>query len=340
MAKGPLSCDNGWGGIGGFGLISTYEIQSTDVRDRRVALRLCLATREHGEVDLERHVSTFMAYARVMSIDLSRQWHCESEGRWLSACTCIESPGRTAMLLLPAGGGANGADGVALRQLVAHAIEQESSRDIRLLQALIEEDDSENRRVLEDAAFWEVAVLRYLELKLNRGLRHPAPRVPDGLDGGELEWIHYGPETHSAFGELIRATYEDGLDCPGLSNLREMEDVIAGHKASGRFDPRRWHLLRSGGGPVGCLLMGAHALLPIQELVYMGVHPSYRGRGVGRYMLDYCLYMAHREPCQSVTLAVDSNNLPARLLYEKAGFRLTHRRRAMIRPLHLSPEIT
>lgn len=319
---------------------SSYEIQSTDARDRRVALRHCLASRACSEVELEHHVTTFMAYARVMSIDLSRQWHCESEGRWLSACTCIESPGRTAMLLLPAGGGANGTQAGALRQLVAHAVEQESSRDIRLLQALIEVDDSENRRVLEDAAFGEVAVLRYLELKLNRGPCHPAPRAPEGLDGGAMEWIHYDPETHSTFVDLIRATYEGGLDCPGLSHLREMEDVIAGHKATGRFDPRRWHLLRSGGTAVGCLLLGAHALLPVLELVYMGVHPAFRGRGVGRYMLDYCLYMAYREPCQSVTLAVDSNNLPARRLYEEAGFRLTHRRRAMIRPFDQSPKKT
>jgi len=70
----------------------------------------------------------------------------------------------------------------------------------------------------------------------------------------------------------------------------------------------------------------------------MGVHPACRGRGVGRHILDYCLYAAHGEPCQSVTLAVDSNNQPARRLYEEAGFRLTHRRRAMIRPLTLTSE--
>lgn len=323
----------------GSGLMPPLSIQTTDPRETRVALRHCLAASDWNEIELERHVSTFMAYARSMSIDLSRIWHCESGGRWISSCVCIESPGRTAMLLLPAGG-TEGSDPGALRQLIEHAAGEESARDMHLLQALIELEDGVNRRVLEETGFRQIAVLQYLELTLKRGRGCSRPAAPAGFGRGDLEWRHYGPEIHSAFSDLIRATYEGSLDCPGLGAMREMEDVIAGHKSVGRFDPRRWQLLTCAGAAAGCLLLGAHPLLPMLELVYMGVHPAFRGGGLGRFILDYGLYMTHRESCRSMTLAVDANNEPARRLYERAGFRRTHSRRAMIRPLRLSPEKT
>ena len=61
--------------------------------------------------------------------------------------------------------------------------------------------------------------------------------------------------------------------------------------------------------------------MPSLELAYMGIHPHFRGKGLGRLLLLRGLAQARREGFASVTLAVDSNNGPALSLYESMGFR-------------------
>ena len=47
----------------------------------------------------------------------------------------------------------------------------------------------------------------------------------------------YQPENHALFAAAIQESYRDTLDCPALSGLRDIEDVIAGHQSVGTFDP-------------------------------------------------------------------------------------------------------
>lgn len=316
--------------------MSAISIKPVPSHQLRKALRLSLAGQDHSGAALELRVNTFLEYARALSFDLSRQWFCESNGRPIAACTCIESPGRTAMLLLPSGSAA-GNDPQARHQLIEHVIAEESKRDVRLLQALIELDDDPVRASLERAGFREIAVLLYLEVDLSKS---PARSIstPVALREQSTDWIHYDDESHRKFADLIEATYEDGLDCPGLSELRDIEDVISGHKAAGRFDPTRWLLLECDGAPVACVLLSESPLRRMLELVYMGVRPEARGTGIGRYVLGKALELAQSQSYQGITLAVDSRNAPARSLYEAAGFKTTHSRRAMIRPLGLTSE--
>lgn len=51
------------------------------------------------------------------------------------------------------------------------------------------------------------------------------------------------------------------------------------------------------------------------------VHPRRRGRGVGRTMLDFAARYAAEQGVKSLRLDVYEKNLPARRLYESAGFR-------------------
>jgi len=312
--------------------MSTISIRPVQPHQRRQALRLSLA----GELGaaLEHRVNALLEYARALSLDMSRQWFLEKGGRAISACTCIESPGRTAMLVFPVGR-FFGADLEALRQLIEHVAAEESKRDICLLQALIEVDDEEGRQALEGAGFRQIAVLLYLEMKW-KGAAQATATPPVELQRRSWEWISYSEASSRKFANLIEATYECGLDCPGLSELRDIDDVIAGHKAAGRFDPRRWSLLECDGKPKACILLSENPLRPVLEVVYMGVHPSIRGKGVGQYVLDYGLQLARAEGFGGVTLAVDSGNHPARALYRSVGFEQTHRRRAMIRSLGLT----
>ena len=316
--------------------MSAISIKPVPSHLLRKALRLSLAGQDHSAAALELRVNTFLEYARALSFDLSRQWFCESNGRPIAACTCVESPGRTAMLLLPSRPAA-GSDPLARHQLIEHVIAEESKRDIRLLQALIELEDDQVRLSLERTGFREIAVLLYLELNLpNSPLANIS--TPVALQDKSTNWTHYDDDSHGDFADLIEATYEGGLDCPGLSELRDIDDVISGHKAAGRFDPTRWLLLERGGAAVACVLLSESPLRPMLELVYMGVRPEARGKGIGRCVLGKALDLAQSQAYQGITLAVDSRNSPARSLYETAGFKATHRRRAMIRPLGLTSE--
>jgi len=305
------------------------EIKAASPNDLRKVLRLTLATRHQPATDLERHVTTFIRFAREMALDLSRNWVCMDGDHMVAACSCIETPGRTAMLLLP-NLGASKTRTRTISDMVRHVIGRESTRDIRLMQCLIQPDDVEARTTLEHVGFRHVATLTYMEWKDAGRVSPQEAMLPAGIQESSMEWITYDDAHHGEFARLIEDTYHDTLDCPDLCGLRDINDVIAGHKAAGRFLPHRWLLLRYRGRPVGCILLGENTLRPALELVYMGIHPDWRRTGVGRFLLSHGLSMARREGFTAVTLAVDDTNKPALALYKSAGFRETVRRGAMI----------
>lgn len=320
--------------------MATIQIRPAGPTETRTALRFSLATADRRDAAaLERHVTAFIEYARAMSLDLSLQWFCESGGRPIAACTCLVSPGRTAMLLLPSAG-RPGLDERALDHLIAHAADEMESRGVRLFQSLIEVDDTIRQAALQRAGFREIAVLLYLERPAVGARASRKPDLPDSMAARPCRWISYTAADDDVFARLIEATYIDGLDCPGLSELRDIDDVIEGHKHAGRFDSRRWSLLLCDEHPAGCILFAENPLRPAVELVYMGVHPDFRRQSVGRYILDWGLHGACADGITAVTLAVDAGNAPARRLYDRAGFRQTMRRRAMIRPLALNSDRT
>jgi RimJ/RimL family protein N-acetyltransferase len=52
----------------------------------------------------------------------------------------------------------------------------------------------------------------------------------------------------------------------------------------------------------------------------MGVHPEYRGQGVGRRLIAAALEKARRRGLERIELDVFADNVPARRLYESVGF--------------------
>jgi len=69
------------------------------------------------------------------------------------------------------------------------------------------------------------------------------------------------------------------------------------------------------------------------ELVYLGLIPEARGRGLGSRLLRHGLRQIHQRTESTVSLAVDEQNTPAIQLYKQQGFRRVMRRMAMIRSL-------
>ena len=133
--------------------------------------------------------------------------------------------------------------------------------------------------------------------------------------------------------DAVLASYEDTLDCPKLFGLRDPPDILAGHRATGRFDPSLWTLLRVDTKPVGVVLLNPFPEQRTIELVYLGLAPVVRGRGFGRQLLRHALHLLQGRRERVVTLAVDENNGPALKIYREAGFRSELRRVALIRSL-------
>jgi GNAT superfamily N-acetyltransferase len=51
------------------------------------------------------------------------------------------------------------------------------------------------------------------------------------------------------------------------------------------------------------------------------VHPDYRGKGIGRELINYALTEAERMGCKAIELSVDPQNERARRFYASMGFK-------------------
>ena len=207
----------------------------------------------------------------------------------------------------------------ALRRLV----EASGRRSIGLLEALTAPEAETQGSVLREGGFRLLTRLRYL--------RRATALVPDTIrDSPDLEWVPFSPAVQPLFERTLELTYAQTHDCPELSGIRSTSDVLAGHRATGVFDPALWWVATRDREPVGVLLLSrlpSHAAL---EIVYMGVAQPVRGQGVAHALLRRAVDAAGHDSDKELTLAVDERNAPARRLYARWGFAEFGRRDAWI----------
>lgn len=275
---------------------------------------------------LRRSVEQFLAYAEPARLDLRRQVQAfDAAGHLVCLCLWVPAPGRTAMLFVPNLSEHPQAAGAAV--LCVHAaLADASAAGVVLVQSMLDPQDTLGRETLAQAGLTELATLSYMERR--PPLVGPTTALPEGL-----ALVSYSAARHEQFKETIASTYRDTLDCPALSGLRDIDDVIAGHKAVGPFEPALWQLLLEGAKPVGVLLLSAVPARNALELVYLGLIPEARGRGYGQLLMNRTLSLATRRACALATLAVDSSNVPALRLYRHSGYWRVAERLAMIRKL-------
>ncbi|WKZ81804.1 MAG: GNAT family N-acetyltransferase [Acidimicrobiia bacterium] len=176
-------------------------------------------------------------------------------------------------------------------------------------------------RLLADAGFETVRYGMSMERPLQAGLEPPA--LPDGV---ELRTFTPGEDDEAAYlarSEAFRDSY-GFVDVPveiGLESFRE-------NMGWPGFDPALWWNAYSGGEIVAhCWAYGEHGGDVASGYVFsLGVARPWRGRGLGRALLETCFAELARRGKTAVALDVDAQSLTgATRLYESVGMVETFR---------------
>jgi ribosomal protein S18 acetylase RimI-like enzyme len=223
--------------------------------------------------------------------------------------------GNTAMVWPPPADCAN-AD-----ELLRAAADWCDRQSVSLAQLIVAEQDGYSSPRLEACGFARLAELVYMYAPLAGA---PPAEATGGQDG--VTFLPSGANHPARFAAVVEQTYEGTQDCPSLDGVRSMADVLAGYRAQGRHHPEHWYLVQTGGADVGVLILAFHPASQNWELVYMGVVPQARGRGVGSRILRFALHEAAKAGGERLVLAVDAVNSPALEVYRKAGLREWERR--------------
>lgn len=163
--------------------------------------------------------------------------------------------------------------------------------------------------------FRHVTTLRQLVLDLRFG--SPSSRCECHFPN--VQFVHFPEVDRTEFLQTLARTYEKSLDCPEANDVRTPEDALDSYLDRGKADVRRWWLVREADRPAGVLMLGS-VNEPITKLLYLGLVPEARGRGLGKALLSYAVQQVMPCHVQALTLTVDSRNLPALRLYRGAGF--------------------
>jgi len=297
-------------------------VRRVDAADRFVALGQLLLGGHAPSPQQQRHLERF---ACDMGVDPGALWgYYDTKGNLAAVAWAAPQPGRTAMLFhapvrrrhqLP-----------MITAVVDRACRELPPDRAVLVQALLDPEARWDLRALTEADFRELAVLRYLQKRLDRALDRPD--LPAGV---ALEC--WNEANRPDFMAAIEASYDQTMDCPALRGLRDLNDVIAGHMATGQFDPKLWTLLRVDGKSAGVALFNPVPEQRCVELVYLGLAGEMRRRGLGGLLLSHGLWQCSQRNERRVVLAADESNAPALALYRHFGFVRTTRKRALIRPM-------
>ncbi len=267
----------------------------------------------------------FLDFAASTRMTLEHVWSLmDSAGRIEATTLAAPAAGRTATIFTSRA--AIPARIPAIGHLVDLTVAGLRDHDIDLAQALLDPNSPDEEAVFLAGGFRRLAELDYLERPMPRFGAVPTPSLP-----ADVTIEPWQPDQRARLVDLLTRTYVNTLDCPGLAGLRRAEDILEGHLASGSPIRDAWHLLRVGGVDAGALLLNRSQEGTTVELVYLGLTPEARGRGLGRTLLTFGLSGLDDDPARTVVLAVDRANLPAVGLYRRCGFRFALRRLALVR---------
>lgn len=99
----------------------------------------------------------------------------------------------------------------------------------------------------------------------------------------------------------------------GAFSRRQLRELLA--------NPRAYWLVSVDGLGASCWLLASNGVSRWGRLYSLAVDPKARGQGLGARLLDAGLAWAHAQRLPACRAEVKADNLAARRLYAKAGFR-------------------
>jgi mycothiol synthase len=230
-------------------------------------------------------------------------------------------PGRVAALLTDRLGAIEpGSAAGALRD----ALEFARRGKVRFIQSLVDPADERGAKLLQACGFSPVTEVLYLVCS-------PAGReAAQNCESLRLVPVEDTPAMLQRLSQLILRTYEGSQDCPRLNGLRSLDEVIASYRAVGESGISRWFMAEHESADAGCILLAEHLAPRELEIVYMGIVPEFRGRGLGLDLVRYAQRLTGEWNFEQLSLAVDAENLPALGVYRAAGFQVAAKHRLFL----------
>jgi mycothiol synthase len=300
--------------------VGSWESQISRCQESVFAGALALLYRDVPTPLRDRLIQRVQEEAARGEIDLSGLWVAQTRGGRIEGVLLTqELAGRAAAVWAPVTRMRLGRSSLA-SALVRVVLADLQERGFALAQAVLDETtEPRTRRDLERGGMPWITDLLYLERNLKAELPPPAPLA--------FTWQSYTNELDSEFRTVLKASYTASLDMPELENARTLDEIMMGHRAAGSFSPDRWQLGRLPGEPdsAAVLLMTSIPERNLWEVIYLGLTPQARGRGLGRDVIRHAVELA-RGNAASLLLTVDARNLPAVQLYTSCGFQIRDRR--------------
>lgn len=257
------------------------------------------------------------------SLDLSGLWLAEDVSGPVGATLVMHQRDGVSLVWPPVVAGTDEKRvAAALMRQICQELDQPG---VKFGQVLLSPEEKDEAALLSEYGFEMVAELFFLA----RSLEEPYPE-PAWEPDIEVETFDETVNVER-FARLIERTYLGSLDCPRLNGTRTGTDAIAGHRLSGTFHPQGWRLYRVGGRDAAVLLLNEHPDQDAVELVYFGVAPEFRGRGLGRRLLADAMTTSRSWKRAAIFLAVDAGNTFANGVYAEFGFQEVARRQVWLK---------
>jgi mycothiol synthase len=209
------------------------------------------------------------------------------------------------------------------------ALEAARRGGVRFVQTLVDPADERGAKLLQACGFSPVTEVLYLVCSL------AGREAAQSCEDLRLVSVGNSPATLRRLSALIPQTYAGSQDCPRLNGLRPIDEVLASYRAVGESDLRRWFIAEQENADAGCILLAEHSTPRELEIVYMGIVPQFRGRGLGMKLVRHAQRVASDLNIARLSLAVDAENRFALAVYCAAGYQVAAKHRLFLRQLEI-----
>lgn len=200
------------------------------------------------------------------------------------------------------------------------------SEGVKQIQAVVDSSDTMRKRLLSQAGFEILTRVKQLIFPL----RNPVETQQRSANhlGSELQLVPASSYSTPQMAALVADTFVETRDCPALNDLRTAKEVLEGFLEGQPLESQKlWFVLRVEEEEAGLLLLTKHRH-DLYELCYMGVVPKFRGKRLGRVLVEQAISIICGLKGRYLALGVDAKNIPALRVYQRFGF-LEHQTKAV-----------